>query len=336
MSHPDKLPEQMLMTQLLGGFQVSQALYVVAKLGVSTALLQGPRTVEQLAAATGANADALGRVIRALAPVGVFRTEDELVEVTSLGATLAEGQPGSLRDVALFWAETHYAPFGELLHTAKTGENAATHHYGEPFFDWISKFPSLLETMTGTMAEVTRGLKAGMFDSYSLPAGGLVADLGGADGSMICELLAAEPARRGIVFDLPEVVQSAHTVLADRGLADRVEVVAGSFFDSVPTAEVYTLSYIFHDWSDEQCGRILRNIRDAASPGARVIVIEAVIPPGDGPHLAKATDLTMLGMLTGRERTAAEYETLLTKSGFVLDRIVPTSTPFSFVEATMS
>ncbi|WP_328440793.1 acetylserotonin O-methyltransferase [Streptomyces sp. NBC_00444] len=331
----EEVPKPVQMLQLLVGFQISQALYVVAKQGLSTALADGPLTVEQLAAATGTNADVLRRIVRALAPLGVFRTDDGLVEVTDLGKTLADGQPDSVRDLALFWMETHYAPFGALLHTAVTGENAASRYYGEPFFDWISRFPAQVETQNRAMAGVTKGLRAGMFDGYSLPEGGVVADVGGADGAMICQFLAGEPDRRGIVFDRPEVVPAARKVLAEHGLADRVDVVAGDFFESVPEADVYVLSYILHDWDDESCLRILRMVRAAAGRGARVVLVESVIPPGDAPHPAKFVDLTMLAMLTGRERTAEEYEVLLDAAGFTLDRIVATPTPFSFIEATL-
>jgi hypothetical protein len=333
------LPQPVQMLRMLAGLQVSQALYVVAKLDVATRLLSGPRTIEDLAAGIGANADVLERIVRVLAPMGLFRTAEATgtgkVELTSLGATLAQGAPGSVRDMAVFWMETHYAPFGQLLHTAVTGETAATYHYGEPFFDWLSKNPTMVEVQNRAMAVVTNGLRTGMFDGYALPPGGLVADIGGADGSMMVQLLARDPERKGIVFDLPEIVPAAETVLRDNGMADRVEAVAGDFFDAVPSADVYVLSYIMHDWDDASCVRILRSLRDASGPGARVVLVEAVIPPDDSPHPAKVVDLTMLGMMTGRERTAEQYEKLLAAAGVVVDRIVSTRSPFSFIEATV-
>ena len=331
----DEVPAPMQMLPMLGAFQISQALYVVAKLGVSTALTDGPRTMADLAATTGADADTLGRIIRTLAPLGIFRTDGGRVEATPLGLTLAEGYPGSVRDVALFWMESHYAPFGDLLHTATTGENAADHYYGMPFMDWTSGSPAMAEIQTRAMASVTQGLRAGMFDGYSLPPGRLVADIGGADGSMICQLLAGGPDRRGIVFDRPEIVPMARKVLAGHGLADRVDIQAGDFFESVPKADVYVLSYIFHDWDDASCLRILRVIQNTAPPGARLVIVESVIPPGDAPHPAKLIDLTMLAMTTGRERTAGEYEALLTAAGYTMDRIVSSPSPFSFIEATL-
>jgi hypothetical protein len=332
---PPPIPAQLQMLQLVSGFQVSQALYVVAKLDIATLLSDGPRTVDQLAAETHANADALRRIIRFLATLGVFRTNGENVEITELGATLAEDGPASVRYGALYWMETHYAPFGDLLHTALTGENAATRYYGQPFFDWIYADAEKVEVQNRAFANATNSLRAGMFEGYRLPEGAVVADIGGADGSMLAQLLADDSDRRGIVFDRPEVVAAAQKTLADHGLADRVHSVGGDFFQSVPAADVYLLSYILHDWDDESCRKILHSIADAAEPGARVVLVEAVIPPGDVPHPAKVIDLTMLAMLTGRERTAEEYRALLDSAGFTVDRIVPSPSPFSFIEATL-
>jgi len=200
---------------------------------------------------------------------------------------------------------------------------------------WSSNIPEMAEIQSRAMATVTNGLRAGMFDGYSLPEGRVVADIGGADGSMICELVADEPDRRGIVFDRPEIVPTARTVLADHGLADRVAIQSGDFFESVPAADVYILSWILHDWDDESCRRILRAIKHAAVPGARLVLVESVITPGDAPQLAKTINLTMLAMVTGRERTADEYERLLAAADCTIDRIVPSPTPFSSIEATV-
>lgn len=326
----------MQMAQLVGGFQISQALYVVAKLDIATLLDDGPKTVADLAAASGAQPELLGRLIRTLAPVGVFRhLPDGTVETTELGATLSAHGPDSVRAATLFWMETHYLPFSELLHNVRTGETAATHYFGEPFFDWIVKDPERVELLAPAMANVSGGLRAGMFEGYRLPAGAVVADIGGASGSVLVRLLENEPDRRGIVFDVPAVVPDARRHLEQQGLTDRVEVVAGNFFESVPPADVYVLSFILHDWDDEKCRRILGSIRAAARPGARLVVVEGVVPPGDEPHFTKAIDLVMLAMQGGKERTADEFAQLLSSAGFALDRIVPTPSPFSFLEATL-
>jgi hypothetical protein len=330
------LPSAMQMVQLVGGFQLSQALYVVAKLDIATLLDDGPKTVADLAAASGAQPELLGRLIRTLAPIGVFRhLPDGTVETTPLGATLSANRPDSTRAAALFWMETHYLPFSELLHNVRTGETAATHYFGEPFFDWIVKDPERVELLSSAMTNVTGGVRAGMFEGYQLPPGAVVADIGGATGSVLARLLENEPVRRGIVFDLPEVVPDAQRHIEQQALTDRVDVVAGDFFESVPRADVYVLSYILHDWDDDKCRRILGSIKAAAEPGARLVVVEGIVPAGDEPHLTKAIDLVMLAMMGGKERSADEFEQLLSSAGFTLDRIVATPSPFSFIEASL-
>ena len=185
------------------------------------------------------------------------------------------------------------------------------------------------------MGAVTTSLRRGMFDAYRLPEGAVVADIGGADGAMIVQFLADAPDRRGIVFDLPDVVAAAVRTIADHGLSGRIQAVGGDFFKAVPDADVYILSYILHDWDDKSCRHILDNIAKAAKPGARLVIVESVIPAGDEPHPAKVIDITMLAMLTGRERTEREYRALLDSAGFTLDRIVPSATPYCFIETTL-
>jgi O-methyltransferase domain len=329
------VPPFVAMMQMLSGFQLSQALYTMAELDVPGLLLDGPRTVEELADATGADADALRRVIRFLETAGVFRVNDGTVEVTDLGATLADGTPGSVRGLARYWMETHYAPFGDLMHTVRTGETAATRHLGKPFFDWVTESPRLVELQNAGMAAGGNGMRDAALAGYRLPGTGTVADVGGADGNVLSQLLAADPERRGIVFDLPEVVAGAHPVLAAAGLTDRVRVVGGDFFEAVPAADVYVMSVILHDWDEEKCLRILRNIAKAAPSGARLVLLEMVVPEDASPHPSKSIDLVMLAMLGGRERTAAEWRDLLEAGGFSLDRVIVSPSPFSVIEATL-
>lgn len=334
-----ELPPQVQMVQMLAGFQISQALYAVAKLDIATALADGPRTVAELSSVAGTHEDSLRRLIRTLASIGLFADAgDGRVTLTPLGATLAAGVPGSVRNLALTWMETHYAPFGDLAHTIRTGEPAADHHFGRPYFDWLSQHPEQVATFTGAMADLTFGLKLGAMIGYRLPPGGVVADIGGADGALLLGLLGADgdPSRRGVIFDLPHVVPDAVARVAEAGLQDRIDVIGGDFFAAAPSADIYVMSMILHDWDDEGCARILRRIAESARRPAKLVVFELVVPPGDAPHMSKMIDLTMLGMLTGRERSAEEYRDLFARSGFELDRIVDTPTPMSIIEATLT
>ncbi|MEV5149968.1 methyltransferase [Streptomyces sp. NPDC052727] len=317
---------------MLLGFQLSQALYVVAELDVPTLLVSGPRTVEDLAAATGADTDKLRRIIRYLEMVGVFQVEDDTVQITELGATLADGTPGSVRSSARYFMGTHYGPYSDLLHTVRTGAPAADHFLGKPFFDWITEDPKRAELQNAAMSS-TDFREAALAD-YRLPGDGTVADIGGADGTNLLRLLGHQPGRNGIVFDLPAVVMQAQKKAAAAGLADRVSVVGGDFFNSVPTADVYLMCSILHDWDDEKSIKILRSIAKAAPPKARLVLLEQVVPEGNTPHLSKVVDIIMM-IFGGRERTASDWLKLLQAGGFTLDRFVQNATPFSFIEATL-
>jgi hypothetical protein len=332
----NELPPPVQMVQLLAGFQISQALYVVAKLGVSDCLVDGPRPAADVAVEVGAEPRALGRILRTLASMGVFtEVEPGVFGLTPLASTLSSDQPGSVRGMALMWMETHYLPFSQLLETARTGTPAADLHYGEPFFAWLAKDPDQVAQFSSAMANLSDSIKVVAMASFDASSIKTLVDVGGADGSLLAIALSRTPETTGILFDLPHVVADAGKNLAARGAADRVEVVSGSFFDGVPAGDGYLLSMVLHDWSDEECARILRNVANAGGSGARLTLVEFVLPPGDTPHMAKMIDLTMLAMLTGRERTEADWRSLLGDSGFDDVRIVGTPSPLSLIHATV-
>jgi hypothetical protein len=332
-SPSDTVPPPVQMVQLLAGFQLSQALYTAAKLGVADALVDGPRPVADVAAAVGADPAALRRLLRTLASVGAFtETEPGVVGLTPLGATLASDTPGSMRDLALMWMETHYAPFARLCDGVKAGRPAAELHYGEPFFAWLGERPEQVARFSGAMANLTNGIKAAAVAQLDVGGASTLVDVGGADGALLATILALHPDLNGVLFDLPHVVSGAGKVLAGAGVADRVEVVGGNFFEGVPTGDTYLLSFVLHDWSDAEAGAILRAVR-AANPSAALLLLELVPPPGDQPHMAKMIDLTMLGMLTGHERDEQEWQALLAAAGFELEGVEPTPGPMSVIRA---
>ena len=329
------VPPAVQMVQLLTGFQLSQALYAAARLGVADRLRGGSRDATALAAEVGADTQALHRVMRTLASIGVFtETADGLFGLTPLGETLTEDSPASMRDLAIMWMETHYEPFGGLLGTVRTGRCAATEFYGKPFFTWLAEHPEHIAQFSRAMANLTDGIKFGAISSCDFTGAGRIVDVGGADGAVLAHILAGAPDATGIVFDLPHVVAEAEPRLAGYGLGDRLTLAAGDFFTAVPEgADTYLLSMILHDWSDAEAGRLLASIRAAAPAGARLLAFELVTPDGAEPHIAKMVDLTMLGMLTGRERTQAEYRLLLEQAGFEFEAVTATPTPISIIKA---
>ena len=331
-------PPPVRMVELLGGFRISQALYAAAALGVADQLVAGPAPVKALAERAGAHAPSLHRLLRTLASVGVF-TEPEpgVFALTPLGQTLTSGQPGSMRDLAIMWMETHYAPFAELIHAVRTGRPAAEHLYGEPFFAWLSHHPEQASRFTGAMANLTSGgFKTAAIASLPLDGTRTIVDVGGADGTVLAAILAGHPHMRGVLFDLPHVITSAPRTLARHGVDDRVDCVGGDFFESVPAGgDAYLVSVVLHNWPDQQAQRILANIAAAGGSGARLLMIEFVVPPGDTPHLSKMSDLNMLAMLDGKERTETEWRELLTAADFTGIEIHQTGTPLSVIQATV-
>jgi hypothetical protein len=330
-------PPPVRMVELLGGFRISQALYAAAALGVADQLVAGPAPVKALAERAGAHAPSLHRLLRTLASVGVF-TEPQpgVFALTPLGQTLTSSQPGSMRDLAIMWMETHYAPFAELIHAVRTGRPAAEHLYGEPFFAWLSHHPEQASRFTGAMANLTSGgFKTAAIASLPLDGTRTIVDVGGADGTVLATILAAHPHIRGVLFDLPHVITDAPRTLARHGVDDRVDCMGGDFFESVPAgADAYLVSVVLHNWPDQQAQRILANIAAAGGSGARLLMIEFVVPPGDTPHPSKMSDLNMLAMLDGKERTETEWRELLTAGDFTGIEIHQTGAPLSVIQAT--
>src|SRR5580704_2692662 len=239
-----ELPPPVRMIELLGGFRISQALYAAAVLGVADQLVAGPAAVEVLAAQAGAHSPSLYRLLRTLAGAGVFtEAEPGVFGLTPLGQTLTSSQPGSLRDLAIMWMETHYAPFAELIHAVRTGRPAAEHLYGEPFYAWLSHHPEQASRFTGAMANLTGAFKTTAIASLPLEGTHTVVDVGGADGSVLAAILAAHPQMRGVLFDLPHVITDAPQALAKHDVEDRAECIGGDFLESVPAGgDTYLLS----------------------------------------------------------------------------------------------
>jgi hypothetical protein len=268
---------------------------------VPAALAEGPRQVSEL----GGDPDTLHRLLRALASDGVFReTEPGVFEHTDLSRQLLE--PG--------WSEFAHL-FGGVFFEATTDLEAATseppfpQRFGSGFWEWLAEHPAEREAFDAAMAG-ERHRPAERLAALEWREGEVVVDVGGGNGALLAELIRRRPELRGVVLDLPETVRD------EAALGDRIEFVAGSFFESVPKGDAYLLSGILHDWPDEDAARILRTIRAAAPEHARLLINESVIRPGNDADGAKWLDLLMLVLAGGRERTEDEWRTLLESSGW--------------------
>lgn len=275
--------------------------------------------------------------MRMLASIGVFTLDNERrFGLTPLGDTLRSSVPGSVRNFAV--AETapgHWQPWGKMYEAIKTGEPMCKPALGMELWDWYSKNPEEGEYFNGAMGDLSAAVSGEVTRIYDFATFQKVVDVGGAHGILLAAILKANPKMRGILFDLQHVTATAGKSLKTQGIGERCEVVTGDFFERVPSgADIHVLKQIIHDWSDEECTTILRNCHEALKLNGKLLLVEMVIPPDNSPSMAQAMDLNMLVLLTGRERTESEYRDLLAAGGFKMERVIPTHSPFSVIEAS--
>ena len=333
------VPPPVQMLKLAMGYWVSQACAEVARLGIADRLAGGARPSDELARDVGANPDALYRLLRCCASVGVLHEQaGKRFALTPVGETLRSGGPGSLRDFLI--AETapgHWLPWGRLHEAVMEGQPQTTATLGCDIFTFYSRNPEEAAPFNRAMANLSAIVAGEVAASFDFSSYATLNDVGGGHGGLLATILEKFPRTRGVLFDLPHAIDEARPLFADRGLAPRCELVAGDFFQRVPAADVYLLKAVLHDWDDARATQILKTCRASAAPGAKVLLVEMVVPShtaDGGGSFAPLMDLNMLVMLTGRERTAGEYRALLEASGFRYDRLIPTHSPFAIIEAT--
>ena len=321
---------------LIFSFRVSQALHVAAVLGISDLLADGPKDVALLAEESSSNPDSLRRLMRALAALGVYREEPvDTFASEGLGDALRSDHPQHLADNAINIGRPYFwTAWGDLEHSIRTGENAFAHLNGMDVWTHRLSHPDDGAAFDRAMTANTGLVSESVVTAVDFSSLRSVVDVGGGQGGLLVALLTSAPNTRGVAFDQPQVVDGAREVLEAAGVADRIEVVGGSFFKAVPPGhDGYLLKSVLHDWEDDECRAILRVIRDAMEPHARLFVVEQVLAdPNDGLR-TKLSDLNMLVMPGGRERTIGEYEVLFAASGLRLVGVTDTSSDFSVIEA---
>lgn len=322
--------------QMLFGLTISRAIGVAAELSIADRVKNEPLSAEELAALSGVHAPSLYRVLRACASVGVFtEDEDRRFGLTPLAEPLLSDAPGSLRAFAvMFTTDWQYQTWAELPYSVQTGKPAFDKVFGMPMFEYFWSNPKagreFNEAMTSNSAFASHAVVSG----YDFSAASKVVDVGGGHGLLLASILEKYPHLHGVLLEVPEIAAAAHELLDTYGVSDRCATAGGNFFESVPAGgDVYILKHILHDWSDEQCIDILSNCRKAMAAGGRVLAVEMVLPAGNEPSVGKLLDLEMLLFLPGRERTAAEYNTLFAKAGLAVQRVLPTPSPYSIIEA---
>jgi hypothetical protein len=326
--------KQQLM-QLIMGNWVSQSLYGVAKLKVADHLASGPKTAAELADDVGCNAGALHRVLRALASVGVFEEiGGQQFSLTALGDCLREDSPTSARDSSIMLTEIFYQSWGKLLYSLQTGDTAFDQEKGKPLFEHLATSPEEAAIFDAAMISFMKEEAGAVVTTYQWPDTGYVMDVGGGSGGLIRTLLASAPQLQGAIFDLPEVIDRNRDLYDGDEFLRGCQFHPGDFFTSIPEgADLYIFRNIIHDWNDEDSITILKNCRNACGADSKVLILEYVIPPGNSPFGGKWLDLMMLVGVGGQERTEIEYRSLLEAAGFQVNRLIPTATEMSIIEA---
>ncbi|MCI3275057.1 acetylserotonin O-methyltransferase [Streptomyces cylindrosporus] len=320
---PDVSTRQRLML-LANGQRFSAVVYALAELNVADQLAKGPRPVAELAAAVGADEGALYRLLRCAALLGVFTELDgRRFALTPIAEGLRTDLPDGVRDAVLLdGSDFFWNSFGMILHSARTGRPAFDERYGTSFWTHLNDDPAAGAVFDDAMTTISRRLGGLFLDRLDFTRFPRLADVGGGRGYFLAEALRRNPGNRGVLFDRPQVVATAPDLLAERGVADRVEVVGGDFFaDALPTGcDGYVLKTVLHDWPDDKAVAILRRVREAIGDGSgRLLVLEQVVAPGNTWDTAKFLDIDMLVVMGGRERNLDEWRELLWAGGFELE-----------------
>jgi hypothetical protein len=286
---------------------VGQSIYVIAKLGVPDELGAGPVQIDALAHRVGADPDALYRFCRAMAALELFEEhEGRRFSLTEGGELLKTGAPGGLRHFAIVNGGECFRAWADVEYSVRTGRPAFDLVFGVSYFDYLATHP---EASASFNAMAGPGTAPAVLDQCDFSAAKLIVDVGGGTGATISSVLRRYPQAHGVLQDLPQAAVDAAELLSLEGVSDRCQVVAGSFFDSVPSG------------GDVDARRILAKVREAMRPDGRLVVADKVIPPGPGFHLGKLADLQMLVILGGRDRSLDELRELLTASGFAVGQV---------------
>lgn len=323
------------MLQMVTSYWVSQSLYAAAKLGIADLLKDGPKSCDELATATAVKARPLYRLLRGLASVGVFsETEAGHFTLTPLAACLQSDISGSMRALVTILGEEEYRAWGDILYSLRTGGSAFEHIYKMPLYQYHAQKPEQGKTFNEAMTNISLPEDFEIATSYDFSGIHKLVDVGGGQGTLIASILKANPEMQGILFELRTVIAGAKSLIEAEGVENRCSLIAGDFFDSVPSGgDAYMLKHIMHNWEDERARAILKNCHRAMVENDKLLVIEEVIPSGNEPCSGKLFDVTMMVLFPGAcERTEVEYRSLFEACGFHLNKIYPTRAGISVIE----
>jgi hypothetical protein len=324
------------MQKMIGGFRVAHMISVAAKLRIADHLAAGTKTIKDLAHATGCHEDSLHRLLRALAAVGIFEEEEgPKFNLTPRAELLRSDVTGSLRISAeVVGEEWMWRPWGFLAHSVTTGETAFDRAYGSNTWDWFAENLSAGRLFDGFMDEITVADAPAIVGAYNFAGAGTIVDIAGGRGVLLAEILRRNGSTRGVLFNLPQVIEAARLLL-DNEIAERINFVSGNFFQNVPVGgDLYILKNILHDWNDEAVCAILATCRRSLSADAKLLIIEHIIESANEGGAGKTGDIQMMVRNGGRNRTEEEFRKLLKRVGFRLSGLNRTSSGPALLEAS--
>jgi hypothetical protein len=326
-----------LTMQFASGYIASSCVNAAARLKIADLLSDGPKNVSDLAKKTGTVEDILYRMLRALASAGLFvEVQPRTFANTPTSEVLQADHPQTIRDMVIWIADAfHFDVYRDMMPTLRDGKTAVEHIHNKPPFEVIFSDPELARSFNNAMTTYSAMLIPAVLKAYDFSGIATLADIAGGHGTVLISILQKYPQMKGILFDLEHVVSGAKERIEKLGLSNRINIVSGDFFESVPKADAYIMKHIIHDWDDERALKILRNCALHLPRGGKVILLETVLAPGNEPHFGKWLDIEMFMLPGGRERTEEEFRHLLKQAGLRLTRIVPNETPLSVIESVL-
>lgn len=338
-SEPGYIESPLTMGQWIYGYTIPRFLYVVAKLGIADLLKDGSQHCDALAAATNTHSDSLYRVLRALAGIGIFaETQPRCFELTSLANCLQSNAPDSLRNNAILRGEEYYQkPWANLMYSVETGKSAFEHLYGMDLFEYYEQNSAGRKLFHGdsfVSKEESAKMCAPYLEAYDFSSIDKLIDVGGSKGYILAGILEAYPTMTGILFDLPKVIDEAKNLHEAISVNDRFQLVAGSFFETVPEGgDAYLLREVIHLYDDERAIAILKRCHEAMKEQGRLLVLERVMSPEYESYIDKIADVHLLVMCPGgRERSQTEFQDLFESAGFKLTKIIPMEQNLCIIE----